>query len=155
MRYIFLCVIICFGWVCHAQQEDVFIPFEDAYKRVYHIKKYSNVEITVDGKLDEEIWTNPEGWSEDFIVSMPVERLVPKSKTRAKMFYDDKYFYIGFYCQELEPEKMNRFIADRDERSIGDVVAASSIFSMISGSTFLSVNSRILRLLWNKASNWS
>ena len=123
MRYLFLFVFICCSFMCRAQQEDVFIPFEEAYKRVYNIKKYSNVDIIVDGKLDEEIWTNPEGWSEDFMVSVPVERLVPKSKTRAKMFYDDKYFYIGFYCQELEPEKMNRFIAERDERNIGDVVA--------------------------------
>ena len=123
MRYIFLCIFLCGGWICYAQQEDVFIPFEEAYKRVYHIKKYSNVNIVVDGKLDEEIWTNPEGWSEDYMVSMPVERLVPKSKTRAKLFMDDKYLYAGFYCKELEPEKVNRFIANRDERNIGDVIA--------------------------------
>jgi len=125
MRYFFLCVFLCCGWICHAQQEDVFIPFEDAYKRVYHIKKYSNVTITVDGKLDEAIWKDPEGWTEDFIVSMPVERLVPKSKTRAKVFLDDKYLYLGFYCKEWEQEKMNRFIAERDERLIGDVVAVA------------------------------
>ena len=121
MRYVFLCFIVFCGLICHAQ-EDVFIPFEEAYKRVYNIKKYSNVEITVDGRLDEEVWTNPEGWTEDFVMSSPVERLVPKSKTRAKMFFDDKYFYVGFYCKELEPEKMNRFISERDERSVGDVV---------------------------------
>jgi len=123
MRNFFLCLFLCCGWFCHAQQEDVFIPFEDAYKRVFHAKKYSNVHITVDGKLDEEIWTDPEGWTEDFMITVPVERLVPKSKTRAKIFFDDKYLYCGYYCRELEPEKMNRFIAERDERNIGDIVA--------------------------------
>ena len=122
MRLFFLCVFLCCGWICNAQ-ETVFIPFDEAYKRVYDVKKYSNVEITVDGKLDEEIWTNSEGWTEDFMVTMPVERLVPMSRTRAKLFMDDKYLYCGYYCQELEPEKMNSFIANRDERSIGDVVA--------------------------------
>ena len=123
MRYFFLCVFLSYGWICLAQQEDIFIPFEDAYKRVYNIKKYSNVEITIDGKLDEDIWTNTEGWSENFVQSMPVERLVPKSPTRVKLFYDDKYLYCGFYCKELEPKKMNRFIANRDERNIGDIAA--------------------------------
>ena len=123
MRYIFLSIIFNLVMLCHAQQGDVFIPFEEAYKRVYHIKKINNVNITVDGKLDEAIWTDPEGWTEDFIVSMPVERLVPKSKTKVKMFMDNKYLYAGFYCKELEPKKLNRFIANRDERTIGDVAA--------------------------------
>lgn len=124
MRYLFLCLFVSCGLMCQAQQQgDVFIPFEDAYKRVYNIRKYDNVEIEVDGKLDENIWTAEEGWSEDFMVSMPVERLVPKSRTKAKIFYDDKFLYCGFYCKELEPEKMNRFIGNRDDNSIGDNVA--------------------------------
>ena len=124
MRYLFLCVMVICGWVCYAQQEEpVFIPFEDAYKRVYHAKKYDHVNITIDGKLDEDIWKDPEGWTEEFMVAVPVERLVPKSKTRAKIFFDNKYLYCGFYCKEWEPEKMNRFIANRDERFMGDNVA--------------------------------
>ena len=122
MRYIFLCVLLCCVGISTAQQEQVFIPFEDAYKRVYHVKRYENVQITIDGKLDEEVWQDLSTWTEDFVVSMPAERLVPQSKTRAKVFMDDRYLYVGFWCQELEPEKMNRFIAERDERSITDVV---------------------------------
>ena len=123
MRYFFLCIFVCFGWVVHAQREQVFIPFEDAYKRVFHIPGHSSVNIVVDGKLDEPVWQAPEGWTEDFIYVVPVERLVPPSHatTRAKLFMDDKYLYVGFYCKEL-PENMNRFIAERDERTIGDVV---------------------------------
>ena len=124
MKYLYLCVFVCCVWVCRAQQEESeYIPFEDAYKRVYHAQKHDNVNITVDGRLDEDIWKDPNGWSEDFMVTVPVERLVPESKTRAKVFFDDKYLYCGYWCQELEPKNMNRFIANRDERSIGDVVA--------------------------------
>ena len=122
-RSFILCVFVCCGCLCHAQQEDVFLSFADAYKRVYHAKKYTNVNITVDGKLDEDIWTDSEGWTEDFMVVVPVERLVPKSKTRAKIFFDDKYLYCGYYCKEVEPEKMNPFIGNRDERFTGDNVA--------------------------------
>ena len=124
MKKQLLCLMVLCGWAGYAQQEEpVFIPFEDAYKRIYYAQKHNNVNITIDGKLDEDIWKGPEGWTEDFTVAVPVERLVPKSKTRVKVFYDDKYLYCGFWCQELEPEKMNRFIANRDERFLGDNVA--------------------------------
>ena len=125
MRFHFIFFFICCGWLCHAQQQDVYIPFEEAYKRVYHIKKYTEVDITIDGKLDEEIWTNPEGWTEDFVMALPVERLVPKNKTRGKIFMDDKYLYYGVYCHEMEPDKMIRLISNRDDKEKGDNVAIS------------------------------
>lgn len=108
--------------MCYAQQ-DVYIPFEDAYKRVYNVSKLTGIKVTIDGKLDEDIWKDPEGWSENFVQAIPRERLVPDSPTRFKMFYDDKNIYVAFYCKEKEPEKMNRFIGNRDDNGLGDLVA--------------------------------
>ena len=97
MRYFFSCVLLCCVWICSAQQrEQIFIPFEEAYKRVYHIQRVDNVNIVVDGKLDEPIWQDPEGWTDYFVVAVPVERLLPDSRTRAKLFHDGRYLYVGF-----------------------------------------------------------
>ncbi len=67
--------------------------------------------LTVDGKLDEPAWkTAP--WSDDFIdiegdtpPSPPLERggskrPKPRFRTRAKMLWDDKYFYIAAELEE-------------------------------------------------------
>lgn len=106
-------------------QQDSIIPFEKAYKRVYHVSKIPDADVTIDGRLDEEIWKTEEGWTEDFLQTLPRERVVPESKTRAKLFYDDKYIYVGFYCQELQPDKMNRFIGNRDDNGLGDLVSVA------------------------------
>ena len=38
-------------------------------------------------------------------------------------FYDNKYIYVGVYCKESHPEKMNRFIGNRDDNSMGDLIS--------------------------------
>ena len=56
----------------------------------------------IDGVIDDEIWQaaakierffllGGEGW--------------PKAKTRALLFYDDAYLYVGFICDETERQK--------------------------------------------------
>jgi len=122
MKNLLLGLFILSGLCCYAQQ-DVYIPFDKAYKRVYQVTKRSDIRITIDGKLNEDIWQEEAGWSEDFVQAVPRERLVPASPTRFKMFYDDKNVYVAFYCKEVEPEKMNRFIGNRDDNGLGDLIA--------------------------------
>ena len=55
--------------------------------------------ISVDGKLDEEAWTEV-GWSEDFEdISTTV---VPRLRTRMKMRWDDDWLYVGAELEETE-----------------------------------------------------
>lgn len=42
-----------------------------------------------------------------------------------KLFYDDKYIYIGVYCKDAVPDKMNRFIGNRDDNSLGDLISVA------------------------------
>ncbi|MDR2148413.1 MAG: carbohydrate binding family 9 domain-containing protein [Tannerella sp.] len=79
----------------------------------------------VDGRLDEDLWTGRGEWSEQFVQVVPYERNITASPTRVKLFYDRKYIYVGIYCRDAVPEKMNRFIGNRDDNSIGDLVSVA------------------------------
>jgi len=105
-------------------QKDSIIPFEDAYKRVYQITKVTgNRRPTIDGRLDEDFWTQQGQWSKPFVQVTPYERAITPSTTQVKLFYDTKYIYVGIYCKDAVPEKMNRFVGNRDENRNGDLVS--------------------------------
>lgn len=109
---------------CKAQQDSI-VPFEAAYKRVYNITKVTGVKPVMDGRLDEDFWTKQGEWSDRFVQIIPYERKITDSPTRVKLFYDNKYIYVGVYCKEIRPEKMNRFIGNRDDNSMGDLISVA------------------------------
>lgn len=117
LLFLFLSILLC-----NAQQDSV-VPFEKAYKRIYNITKVSGIKPVMDGKLNEEFWTAQGEWSDRFVQIIPYERVVSPSPTRVKLFYDDKYIYVGVYCKDAHPEKMNRFIGNRDDNSLGDLIS--------------------------------
>jgi WD40 repeat protein/serine/threonine protein kinase len=55
--------------------------------------------IAIDGKLDEPAW-QAVPWTEDFVDIEGDRRLPPRFRTRAKMLWDDRYFYIAAELQE-------------------------------------------------------
>ena len=116
MKYLTLLVFLGISLLCEAQQDSI-VPFEKAYKRTYNIRKVSEVKPTIDGKLDEDFWTKQGEWSDRFVQIIPYERAITQSPTRVKLFYDDKYIYVGVYCKDAVPDKMNRFIGNRDDNS--------------------------------------
>jgi hypothetical protein len=77
----------------------------------------------IDGRLDEDFWTKQGEWTLDFVQVTPYERMPSSSPTRAKVMYDDKYIYVGVYCKDNEPEKTIRFIGNRDENNLGDLIS--------------------------------
>ncbi|MDR3246746.1 MAG: carbohydrate binding family 9 domain-containing protein [Prevotellaceae bacterium] len=113
----FLSRVLCYG------QQEATIPFENAYKRVYTIHKITENRPVIDGRLEDSLWTAQGEWSEPFVQVMPYERVVSASPTKVKLFYDDRYIYVGVYCKDAEPEKMNRFINNRDENRLGDLIS--------------------------------
>ncbi|KAB2660595.1 MAG: hypothetical protein DVB31_13835 [Verrucomicrobia bacterium] len=55
--------------------------------------------VTVDGRLDDAAWKQAP-WTADFVDIEGAVKPVPRYRTRAKMLWDDKYFYIAAELQE-------------------------------------------------------
>jgi hypothetical protein len=55
--------------------------------------------ITIDGKLDDPAW-QAATWTEDFVDIEGDRRPAPRLRTRAKMLWDDQYFYIAAELEE-------------------------------------------------------
>ena len=55
--------------------------------------------IVVDGKLDEPSWQRAE-WTEYFVDIEGAARPLPRFKTRAKMLWDETYFYVAADMEE-------------------------------------------------------
>src|SRR5262249_46783019 len=55
--------------------------------------------IIFDGKLDDAAW-QAVPWTEDFVDIEGDRRLPPRFRTRAKMLWDDRYFYIAAELEE-------------------------------------------------------
>lgn len=122
MKYLSLLAFVLLGFLCQAQQDSI-IPFDKAYKRVYHITRINESAPVIDGRLDDPVWNEKGEWTETFVQYAPYARALTPSTTRAKLFYDDKYIYVGVYCKDAKPERMNRFIGNRDDNTIGDLVS--------------------------------
>jgi hypothetical protein len=66
--------------------------------------------LHVDGKLTEPAW-NAAPWSDDFIDIEGPSRPAPRWRTRAKMLWDDEYFYVA---AELEEPDLWATLEERD-----------------------------------------
>lgn len=122
--YLLNCLFLLTCTFCYGQQDSI-VPFEDAYKRIYNVTKVTGSKPVIDGKLDEPFWTEQGEWSDRFVQIIPYEREISPSPTRVKLFYDDKYIYVGVYCKDAVPGKMNRFIGNRDDNSMGDLISVA------------------------------
>ena len=109
----------------YAQQSETGgeIPFEDAYKRTYHISRTDGTTPELDGRLDEPFWQTQGEWSVPFVQVLPYERMPTPNTTRAKLLFDDRYIYVAVWCRDVRPEAINRFIGNRDENNVGDLIS--------------------------------
>ncbi len=55
--------------------------------------------LRIDGKLDDEAWRDAP-WTEEFVDIEGDAKPKPRFRTRAKMLWDDQYFYIGAELEE-------------------------------------------------------
>ncbi|MFN8221106.1 MAG: carbohydrate-binding family 9-like protein [Fimbriimonadales bacterium] len=56
-------------------------------------------EVPFDGRLDHLVWEAAE-WTDDFVDIEGDAKPAPRFRTRVKMLYDDRYFYIGAEMEE-------------------------------------------------------
>jgi hypothetical protein len=113
--------------LCAAGQTDQQgqIAFEDAYKRTYHIVRTDGSTPQIDGRTDEPFWQRHGAWSVPFVQVLPLERMPTPNTTRAKLLYDDRYIYVAIECRDVRPGAINRFIGNRDDNSVGDLVSVA------------------------------
>lgn len=57
--------------------------------------------LAIDGKLNEPSWEEAE-WTEDFVDIEGDLKSKPDFVTKAKMLWDDEYFYFGAYLEETD-----------------------------------------------------
>ena len=60
----------------------------------------ANTPIRVDGRLDDAAWRDAP-WTEDFVDILGDKKKHPPLRTRAKMLWDDEYFYVA--VEMVEP----------------------------------------------------
>lgn len=73
----------------------------------------TETEINLDGKLDEKVWSQTRP-ANDFVVKDPIEGALPEETAEVRFVYDNDYLYIGCRMWRKEPEKIQSFIARRD-----------------------------------------
>jgi len=111
MRYLLLFFLICFIW-CSPQDEEFVkstgeknappipepqIPFNPERYVCYK----TDMVIKIDGKMNEPIWQQAE-WTKDFVDIEGELKPKPRFRTRAKMLWDDQYFYV--FADMEEPD---------------------------------------------------
>jgi Domain of unknown function (DUF5916) len=109
----------------YSQESANLIPFDKAYKRVYQTIRLEGTPPVIDGKLEDECWKNEGKWSQNFIQNTPVERAQPTFPTRIKILYDDRNIYFALRAWDPEPDKINWFVGNRDDNSIGDLISVA------------------------------
>ncbi len=97
MNRLLLCALCIVGW-CHratSQQHENF-----RYNpRTYIVQRVLST-ITVDGQINEDSWQKA-AWTQEFIDIEGTAGPAPLYATRAKMLWDDNYFYIS--AEMIEP----------------------------------------------------
>jgi hypothetical protein len=77
--------------------------------KVYHCRRTTGA-IVVDGIFDEAAWSAA-AWTDDFVDIEGDIRPAPRYRTRAKMLWDETYFYFGF---ELEEPHVSANLTEHD-----------------------------------------
>jgi hypothetical protein len=104
----------------------IFISFT-AYsqKKTLHAKSITE-NITIDGKINEEIWENA-SVATDFIMFEPDngKPISNDKRTEVKILYDNNAIYISAMLYDNEPGKIQREITNRDVFGVSDHFSVS------------------------------
>ncbi len=82
-------------------------------KQVRAIRLSGGAGITVDGKLDEDAWSQAQ-WIRDFVQKRPREGAPPTDSMRIAILYDDDAIYVGARMYSRDPSKIQAPLSRRD-----------------------------------------
>jgi hypothetical protein len=91
--------------------------------RIYNTVRVRSEKPRIDGVLDDACWLEGE-WTGDFRQQMPTEGAKPSQKTEFKILYDNENIYVAIKAYDNEPEKIDRQMSRRDDRT-GDIVGVN------------------------------
>jgi hypothetical protein len=95
---------------CFAQKAVIVLPTEKT--RPASIPRFE-VAPTIDGKLDDNIWTSAAVFK-DFYQTQPGDNIAPSKPTEVFAGYDAKFLYLAFHAYD-EPAKVFATLAKRDD----------------------------------------
>jgi hypothetical protein len=88
---------------------------DDKTGPVLHITRATSA-VTIDGKLDEDVWRNATR-VEEFWETNPGDNVAPKVKTVGYLAYDGRFLYAAFDMQDPNPSAISRAYGDHDNIS--------------------------------------
>lgn len=98
---------------------------KNVYSKDFKVPQNNDIDITLDGKLDEEFWRDAKKIPLNYEVQ-PAENSSPAVATDAYIIRDNDYLYIGFDAQDKAVEAIQASFQDRDkledEDSVGIVL---------------------------------
>jgi hypothetical protein len=104
-------------------QEDTIQGGSGQNTRIYETSRLSSPIPRIDGNLDDDCWINDGEWSGGFLQQRPVEGAKPSQETYIKIFFDDRYIYVGIRACD-DPELIDFRPAKRDNMG-GDIVGVN------------------------------
>ena len=107
--FIFLKITILTIFTLEAVPQELGVPAVNFEPETYVVHKAQSP-IKIDGVLEDESWQNTE-WTRSFVDIRGENAPKPRYNTRAKMLWDDDYFYIA---AKLEEPHVWATITERD-----------------------------------------
>ncbi len=108
------------SWAQEQAPKDPANPFGRKYPpRIYQTVRLEGKPPTIDGKLDDEAWSEGE-WAGDYTQQTPTEGAKASERTELKILYDDKHVYFAIHAYD-DPAKVHSYPGRRDD-IIGDIV---------------------------------
>ena len=111
-KLLLICFITVFAPVMSAANETVFSSLRSTEARRINPSTSLYAPI-IDGNLEDACWENV-SINTNFVISTPTFGKPSAYKTEVKIIYDDNALYIGAYCYDNEPKKIQRQLAARD-----------------------------------------
>ncbi len=92
---------------------------------------------SIDGVINDDCWDSIGEWSGSFTQQQPEEGQPSKQETHVKILYDNSNIYVAFRNYDTEPDKINKWLAPRDQlRGDGVAVLFDSYFDHRTAFTF-------------------
>ena len=89
--------------------------------KVVHAMRIMGDPPTIDGRLNDEVWTNAEA-AIDFVQRDPDNGRPMTEETRIQIAYDDRFIYVAVTCKDATPRAIARGLGRRDEVPSTDYV---------------------------------
>lgn len=118
--FVLLIALLLISSISAAQAKNTITLNETITLQPLHVP-YQKGEISLDGELNEPLWSN--ALIVDLnIVNSPWNNLPSPVKTTAKLVENGEFLYVSFIAIDPNPEKIQAFLTDRDNAWYHDLV---------------------------------